>query len=419
MTPNGKTNWDEIGALIKDGFFVIRNHCFVYVNPAMEELLGVAAEQIIGQRFDQFVQPEMRDMVIKNYENRIRQLPAPKHYEIALKKGASGQRVDAWLEIEAIVEDGSIQAVAGTVRDIGAFKSLKKELDLAQRKLQGILENISDTVYQTDMEGNVTLINGDVVALLGYTGQEMIGTRLADYYWSPEERQKVVQAIVDNNGVITNVEAILRRKDGSPVWISTNAYVNKNDQGEPVSIEGIARNVTRQKQLEKKLEILALTDSLTNLPNRRALLDELHLRFTEAGENNTPLSVIYLDVNEFKQINDRHGHLTGDHVLLHIGSTISRCTGEGIMVGRLSGDEFLLILPHSNSHQAARVAQNLADESRRNPFQLDQQEITLSIAMGISEVRLGDKSEYSLLDRADKAMYLAKNSVSDFQIFQD
>lgn len=416
MSLNETSRWQNLTSLINDGFYVIQDYRLVYVNPAFAELLGVSVDELIGQRFEQYLAPEIRERVVKNYENRIRGQWAPKHYEMTMMQPKTGQRIDVWLETNVLKDGDVVEAVAGTVRDIRELKRIKKELGDTKHKLNIILENMADTIYQTNMTGDITLISRNVETLLGYREEELVGTKMADLYWTPEERARVVQAIIDNNGVITNVEAILRRKDGSPVWISTNAYVNKNDEGEPISIEGIARDVTRQKELEQRLEKLALTDSLTGIPNRRALMDELHLRFTHAVENKSPLSVIYLDVNGFKGINDQFGHLTGDRFLTHVTSMLGKHVLDGEMFGRLSGDEFLFILPRKYAHQAKDLAEQVMDEVRSKPLMEGDKRIDVSLALGVSELNASDKNEYSLLDRADKAMYQAKNGEMKYQV---
>lgn len=416
MSLNTQSRWKLLITLMNDGFYVLQDYRFVYINPAFEKMLGVKSADLIGRRLEEVIQPDMRQLALKHYDNRLQGLPSPKHYEITLQRLDNGDAIEVWLEIEKVQDDDGQISVAATVRNIGPYKSLKQELSDTRSQLNTILDNMADTIYQTNMQGEVTLISSNVSALLGYTENELVGTRLADYYWSPEERQKVVKAITDNNGVVTNVEAILKRKDGTPVWISTNAYVKKNEQGEPVSIEGLARDVSRQKELEQKLEKLALTDSLTNLPNRRALMDELHLRFTESRENNTELSVIYFDVNDFKQVNDQYGHLTGDNLLCHIALNLHIHVTHQSMLGRLSGDEFLFILPESGAEQAVKLARHIIHDMKQKPLMMEQNKIPISIAFGISELKKKDKNEYSLLDRADKAMYLAKKGVMQFEV---
>lgn len=416
MSLNGHRRWELLTSLMTDGFYVLQDYRFVYVNAAFERIVGVQPGELIGQKFTRFVHPDMRELVQARYEDRIKGRDVPKHYEITILKADGKSSVDAWFEIDMVKDDNQEIAVAGTVRDIGSLKSLKNELDDTKGKLHSIMDNMSDTIYQTNMEGEITLISGTVESLLGYTEQEMLGTRMAEYYWSPEEREKVVNAIMQNNGVITNVEAILKRKNGKPVWISTNAYVRKNSTGEALSIEGLARDVTVQKELEQKLEKLALTDSLTSLPNRRALMDELHLRFRDAKQECTDLSLIFFDVNGFKKVNDHYGHLVGDNLLNHIAITLRNHVSGRSMFGRLSGDEFLFILPAYGVEKVQQFASQVYADIKVKSLQMQSQEIPFSLAIGISCLKDDDKNEYSLLDRADKAMFLAKRGEQKFEL---
>jgi diguanylate cyclase (GGDEF)-like protein/PAS domain S-box-containing protein len=409
--------FSQLTDLMTEGFYVITDHRFEFVNPVLADMLQSSPKKLIGRPFVEFVHPDQRDQVVAYYSDRIQGKPAPQTYQIELQPPGCESPTTVEVDVRTLsLDEYTHPLVIGIVRSAKSYLSLQNELEETREQLNSILGNMSDTVYQTNMTGEVTFISRSVEQLLGYKAEEMVGSKLADYYWSPEERQKVVQAIVDNDGVITNVEAILRRREGSPLWISTNAYVKKNEAGEPVSIEGIARDVTRQKELEQRLEHLALTDSLTTLPNRRALMDELHESFAVAKATGQPLSLAYFDINGFKTINDRFGHLVGDQLLRHIARILPPLAAEGQSFGRLSGDEFLFILPKSNVDAAWKLGRELLKSVQENPLLASVGTVECSISVGVSELNGDDKNEFSLLDRADKAMYLAKKSVSNLQI---
>lgn len=408
--------WQRLSALVSEGFYIVEDSRFTYVNPALCHLVGTSPDKVIGKKFTDFILPGERETALQNYTDRLNGKPSPINYVISLVHQQTGQPVKVRLDVETIVEQEHVVAVMGIVREVLSYENLQLELEQTRSLLTNILENIPDTVYQTNMQGEVTLISKSVESLLGYTPAEMLGTKLADYYWTPEERAKVVQGIVDNNGVITNVEAILKCKDGSPIWISTNAYVNKDESGQPVSIEGLARDVTKQKDQALKLEAMALTDSLTGLPNRRALMDELHKSYTAAIGTVSPLSVMYFDANGFKKINDQYGHLIGDDLLKHIASLLQGLKCEGCIRGRLSGDEFLCVMPNADSDQAIDLANQFIRTAQSNPLVTSHGKISVSLAIGISQLVGDDKNEFSLLDRADKAMYAAKNGSSGIEV---
>ena len=419
MSASKPARWEMLVSSMLDGFFVVEGGRFAFANESCARLLGVDdPNQLIGRNVFDFVAESERERVLGNYRNRLEGKPAPRHYETRVLCADGSGEVEVWLEVSELTreEDGSL-VLACTLRDIRELQQLKHELEDARLQLNIILENMSDAIYRTNMDGEVTLISKNVEHLLGYSQQEMLGTRLADYYWTPEEREKVVEAITRNRGKITNVEAILRRKDGTPVWISTNAYVRVDEaSGEPVSIEGIARDVTRQKELELKLEKLALTDSLTHLPNRRALMDELNRQFVRARETKAQLSLLYIDANRFKAVNDRYGHLVGDNLLRHMAMLLKNHASGNQMIGRLSGDEFLFILPAVDNEQAQKLARLIQQDVQARPMPLEQQQLSFSLAVGVSSLKDEDVAEYSLLARADKAMYLSKGRAESFAV---
>ena len=419
MSITKPARWEMLVSSMLDGFFVVEDGRFAFANESCARLLGVDdPDRLIGRNVFDFVAESERQRVLGNYRNRLEGKPAPRHYETRVLCADGSGEVEVWLEVSELTreEDGSL-VLACTLRDIRELQQLKNELEDARLQLNIILENMSDAIYRTNMDGEVTLISKNVEQLLGYSQQEMIGTRLADYYWTPEERERVVEAITRNRGKITNVEAILRRKDGTPVWISTNAYVRVDEaSGEPVSIEGIARDVTRQKELELKLEKLALTDSLTHLPNRRALMDELNRQFVRARETKAQLSLLYIDANRFKAVNDRYGHLVGDNLLRHMAMLLKNHASGNQMIGRLSGDEFLFILPAVDNDQAQKLARLIQQDVQARPMPLEQQQLSFSLAVGISSLKDEDVAEYSLLARADKAMYLSKGRAESFAV---
>lgn len=419
MSITKPARWEMLVSSMLDGFFVVEDGRFAFANESCARLLGVDdPDRLIGRNVFDFVAESERQRVLGNYRNRLEGKPAPRHYETRVLCADGSGEVEVWLEVSELTreEDGSL-VLACTLRDIRELQQLKNELEDARLQLNIILENMSDAIYRTNMDGEVTLISKNVEQLLGYSQQEMIGTRLAEYYWTPEERERVVEAITRNRGKITNVEAILRRKDGTPVWISTNAYVRVDEaSGEPVSIEGIARDVTRQKELELKLEKLALTDSLTHLPNRRALMDELNRQFFRARETKAQLSLLYIDANRFKAVNDRYGHLVGDNLLRHMAMLLKNHASGNQMIGRLSGDEFLFILPAVDNDQAQKLARLIQQDVQARPMPLEQQQLSFSLAVGISSLKDEDVAEYSLLARADKAMYLSKGRAESFAV---
>lgn len=250
---NNKQRWDLLTSLMIDGFIVVRDQLFFYANQAFAEMVGLDPNELIGRNFIDFVALEQRPILLERYQRRMSGQQEPTEYRTRVLHTDGCTEIDVKVQLDVVYSGSKPIAVTATIRDQRKLISVQNQLQQAEDKLSSILNNINDAIYQTNMEGVVTYISNSVERLLGYNEKEFLGTRLADYYWNPEERQKVVDAIIKGKGTITNVEAILRHKNGRPVWISTNAYVKHNEQGQAVSIEGMARDVTAQKEMQQKL----------------------------------------------------------------------------------------------------------------------------------------------------------------------
>ncbi len=159
-------------------------------------------------------------------------------------------------------------------------------------------------------------------------------------------------------------------------------------------------------------EKLACTDDITGLCNHRQLLDALDRELARARRYDQKLSVMMIDIDNFKSVNDSYGHLVGDQVLQEIGSLLAKGTREVDIVGRYGGDEFLILLPHTGYEEAQRLAWRLEMNVRRHPFKIEKETGYVSISLGISSFQdLGEKAEgLDLIHRADQAMFNAKNS---------
>lgn len=176
------------------------------------------------------------------------------------------------------------------------------------------------------------------------------------------------------------------------------------------------RIVHREEQLKEtlaELEVLVTTDPLTGLPNRRSFFSRAQAEFIRATRYNRPLSLVMVDVDHFKEVNDRFGHLVGDAALRHIAGIMKLCVREADMVARYGGEEFVIILPETDSEGAGFIAERVRNEIETSDFSIDQHgTIRLTVSLGIACMNSGN--EYSDLDKllqsADDAMYRAKKS---------
>ena len=282
-----------------------------------------------------------------------------------------------------------------------------------QDDLESLLMNIPDVFYRTDVGGVIKIISPSVEAMLGYKPEQMIGRPFKDFYCSPTEREKTVQALIDGKGKASQVEAWLRHKDGSAVWISTNAYVRFDARNEPLYVEGVARNITERKEVENKLEYLAKYDGLTGVLNRRAFMEEVEYQIDIAQRYSWTFSLAMIDLDWFKKINDSYGHPVGDDVLKYFAGVCKHIFRKTDVIGRLGGEEFGVMMPQTELHYAREMLIRLRKQLLSESMLVDNKEIKLSFSAGLLSLCNEDDSISTLLHRADKLLYEAKKNGRD------
>ncbi len=179
--------------------------------------------------------------------------------------------------------------------------------------------------------------------------------------------------------------------------------------GEIKGMYEVGQDITLQKRAEEKLKRLALLDGLTNLPNRRAINEEINFALEEASKNDHSLALLYIDLDDFKQINDSMGHDVGDGLLVQFSRKVKNIMNEENRIARLGGDEFLVLMPkvfdRSEPVELARSIIELFQEQ----WTIGEYEFSTTLSIGIAMYPTHAKKKRELLKQADEALYLAKN----------
>ncbi|GGK03652.1 GGDEF domain-containing protein [Pseudomonas matsuisoli] len=198
------------------------------------------------------------------------------------------------------------------------------------------------------------------------------------------------------------------RGDGQVRWLSDKCFVSRREQDDHVVIVGIAEDITEKKQLEGELHRLATTDVLTQSSNRRHFFDCALREFELAKEFGSPLAFLLLDIDDFKKINDRHGHQMGDQVLQRIAQAGANVLRRGDLFGRIGGEEFAALLPGCTPDLALQIAERLQREVQRLHFSSEAGSFGVTLSQGLTSLRAVDTSLDAMFGRADAAMYRAK-----------
>ena len=323
--------------------------------------------------------------------------------------------------------------ISGTIADITARKQAEVALQKSEEKFKKAFHLNPDALNINRIDdGRYVSINPGFTNIMGYTERDVIErpTIQFDIWDNPEDRARLVQGL-EKDGVVLNLEARFRAKDGSIKYGLMSASV--------IEIEGvrhilsIARDITESKQMQVQLHQLAFYDELTNLPNRRLLNDRLSQSMAASKRSGCHGALMFLDLDNFKLLNDLHGHAVGDLLLVEVTDRLRHCVREVDTVARFGGDEFVVIISELDADKSESIAQAsiIAEKIRAaltKPIVLKVQkggeaetiikhQCTASI--GAALFCKHDSSLEDILKWADAAMYQAKEAGCNLIQFYD
>ena len=316
---------------------------------------------------------------------------------------------------------GNARLYAEAQGELMVRKQTEAALRVSERRYRQLFERNLAGVYRSTPDGRILDCNDALVKILGCESREDLMGRLAsEFYWNAEERKDILSGLRQQHS-FTNSEILLKRKDGSPVWVLDSATLIEggNNSDGSVAMEGTIIDITERKLLEEQLLHQAFHDPLTGLPNRALFMDRLEHALARVGRSAGSLAVLFLDLDEFKVINDSLGHKVGDHLLEAVSNRIELCLRAGDTVARLGGDEFTVLLEELDGvHEAEEVAARIGTELQR-PFHLEGQDLFITTSVGIAISSPGHDQPADLLRNADIAMYAAKRAgKSRYAIFE-
>ena len=311
-------------------------------------------------------------------------------------------------------EAGITEQILSINYDITDKKKMLTELKNIERTFRLITENTNDLIVITNEDGIIMYTSPSYTNYLGYESSELQGR----FYSSivADESKKAWQTFLNNSESQsdTQFELLLETKDGLPVWTEGNVTVVNDPERETVSqIMMVSREITHRKERENNLLYLAYHDSLTQLPNRRYLLKEFPKILAKANMDYASLAIIYIDGDNFKEVNDQFGHDTGDAFIQKFGNVLLTSIRSQDLVIRLGGDEFFMVLTDLSRNYEARQAQMMQIISRiRHELQIgwtiEHHHFTPTASMGIAYYPDHAQTLEELMDLADQALYKAK-----------
>jgi diguanylate cyclase (GGDEF)-like protein/PAS domain S-box-containing protein len=391
------------------GIFAYREH-YIYANPAGLAMCGYSLEELRQMPHWQIVHPDDRDMTKVRAKSRLQGQTVPSHYEFRILDKLGRTR---WVELHVgVVNLEGEPANLATAFDITDRKVAEASLFLEKELAQITLRAIGDAVVTTDAEGHVETLNPAAEKLLNIHESEARGQGFDDIVSLQETGGEPfadpVMICLAGLGTVRPQEPLLLVSADSPRTVELAATPLLDSDGLALGTVVVFHDVSALHELGREMSYHASHDALTGLVNRREFLLRLGALLEGAQCEGSEHALCYLDLDQFKVVNDSCGHIAGDELLKQVTSVLRHAVREGDTLGRLGGDEFGLLFSYCPMAKAAELAEHLRDLLQDFRFQWEGRVFEIGASMGVVPVRADSGGVNDLLRAADAACYVAK-----------
>ncbi|MEP6971457.1 MAG: PAS domain S-box protein, partial [Betaproteobacteria bacterium] len=401
------------------GVIVHRDETVVFVNPAAMRMMGANDEaQLLGRNIRDFVHSRLHELIdARAAELKAENAAFPSQEWRYLR--LDGSTVDVQAQASVIRLEGRT-AVQVSFMDITERKLAQEQLRENEERFRALTTLSSDWYWEQDAEFRFVRVKGDeddwteVAGILhansdyvGKTRWELGETQLTTAQW--DQHRRVLQAQQE----FRDLELRMELQGGGYRWAAVSGMPFYDDEGTFRGYRGIGRDITEHKLAQEQINALAFYDALTELPNRRLLLEQLKSALLTHARNQSHAALLFIDLDNFKTLNDTLGHETGDLLLQQVAQRLLGCVREADSVARLGGDEFVVMLQglSSDALDAATDAEQVGHkilDAFAPVFALGSREYRSTPSIGITLFGHGSQGVEDLLKQADLAMYQAK-----------
>jgi diguanylate cyclase (GGDEF)-like protein/PAS domain S-box-containing protein len=400
----GGLEWSPDGIVVVD-----ESGAIVLVNAQTEKLFGYRRDELLGQQVETLVPQRSRS---GHATHRAAFAARPQHRAMGMGVGRdlSGRRKDG-TEFPVEIALGPFRTDDGlriscTIRDI----SERRQADRDAALYQAVVESSHDAIISKDRDGLILTWNGGAERLFGYRAAEVIGKPVTVLVppGLDDETPELLRRIRAGER-IDSFETIRQRRDGTQVEVALSLSPIRDRDGVVVGASTIARDISVRLRYQEQLRRLAEHDSLTGLRNRRRFERDVAEQVSRARRYGELATLLLLDLNGFKTINDTHGHRTGDRVLKVIGRALRARLRETDVVARVGGDEFAVLMPYAGAEQAAIIAGDLRDLVRQCRVETDDHHVVqVTASIGFVQIDRETASDETVMAAADRLMYEEK-----------
>jgi len=325
------------------------------------------------------------------------------------------QRVDYQLILKMIV--GFVFILLLVLFFYFRERALKKDLQMNQTLLEAIINNIPNPMFYKDNMGVFKNVNSSFAKnIFGLEKKDVIGKTLYDFEslisFEAIQLHREHDELLYENHLSQEYEAHIQISDGAMKDFKITKTILTSSSGECIGYIGIMSDITDLKKKEKRLQKLASIDPLSKLYNRRYFSNMANHLLNLAKRDDEKITLIMMDIDNFKIINDTYGHKIGDNVIVVIANILQTMSRESDIVSRYGGEEFLILLPKTDKDGAIVIAEKIRQKIQGLSLKVhDEEEINFTVSVGVAEVKVGDEKDIEAgIKRADDALYEAKKS---------
>jgi len=383
---------------------VDKNGSFHFVNNAWLRTLGYSKQETKKLNVFEVIHPDYLEHCTDLFQSLFRK-----------------ERDKIKMEVAFLTKDGKTIYLKGnanlqlkgkepiSTRSIFRNITEEKEAEYLRKLSENIFSNTKEGVIATDMKGQIKFANTAFVEITEYSKEELLRRNI----------NSIFPVITPDSDITTQMISSLQesdtwqgelwthKKNGEPYLLRMSVSAIHNEKGETINYAGIITDITRDKERERDLYDRAMHDNLTKLPNREMFYEFASTAQKEAEEKNKIFALLFLDLDNFKEINDQYGHLVGDRLLRALSQRLRNTIRESDIASRFGGDEFVILLKDIKTvENTKKVTQHIVD-SISKPFTINDEKIYISASIGISFYSYKATID-RLLKNADEAMYKAK-----------
>lgn len=395
----------ECFSFLSDAFMITKDGCVIAANDAFIELIQYSRSELYGMSaLDLITEGEKEDMARRFAEGNT------DHYQLKLLPKDKNV-LDVHVYPKSIYLHGQVYRLTEFIK-ASPEERIYIRLKESEEKFHSVFEQAAVGIARMSPTGSWLEVNQKLCDILGYSKRELYTLTFQDITY-PDDLEAdlaLVDEMLQKKRQNYQIEKRYFHRNGSVIWGNLTVSLVSASDGTPKYFVSVIEDICLRKEMEQQLRVTASHDPLTGLFNRSKLNTALDNELTRAIRYSRPLSLLMIDIDFFKRVNDDHGHLAGDKVLVELSKILDIATRSTDIVSRFGGEEFLLVLPELDHEQALQLADRIRRTVEAHAISYQQKTINITVSIGVATYPEHGSSIDELVSAADGAMYKAKKA---------